>query len=150
MRINTKVVIDLKTDKVIARQSFDHSGPVALAVAGTAITKVGEIAGRGGMLQFYTASINPGSIAAGAEEIETFAVTGVRAGDPVFVSAEDPDVNTLVTGAKVTANDVVSVWVNNNITVTTALDAGAFTINLMILKAHRRRITKGRGEIPAF
>jgi len=135
MRVNRKIVIDLLTDRVIERDSYDYRGPVAELVTGSTPVKYAEWQVKGGVMEVYQSTVNPGSIAAAAEELETFAITGARSGDIVVsAEAEDPDVNALINGAKVTATDVVTVWIMNNYGVTTAVDAGTATINITILK----------------
>jgi hypothetical protein len=103
-------------------------------MAGTAVTKKAEQQIKGGVLQFWTFSVDPASIAAAAQGIETVAIPGARAGDQTFVNARAPEANLIVAGSKVTADDVVSVYLDNNITVTTALDGGAIVYDLQILK----------------
>lgn len=132
--INTKVVIDIATDRVIEREGFEYEGPLAEAVAATAISKLGEIHGNGMRIEWWIFTIDPGSIAAGAQEIDTVAVPGARAGDPCWLNTRSPVVNLNNQGAKVTANDVVSIYLENNITVTTALDATAVICDLLIFK----------------
>lgn len=132
--INTRIVVDIATDRILSREGFEYEGPTAEAVAATAISKLWEAHGAGGKLEAWTFTLDPGSIAAAAQEIDTIAITGARAGDPCWVEFEAPDANVITGGAKVTANDVVSVYLSNNITVTTATDSAAKVGNLLILK----------------
>lgn len=132
--INTRVVVDIATDRILSREGFEYQGPTAEAVAATAISKTWESHGFGGKLEAWTFTVDPGSIAASAQELETIAIPGARAGDPCWVEFEAPDANINMGGAKVTANDVVTVYLTNNITVTTATDSAAKVGNLLILK----------------
>jgi hypothetical protein len=102
--------------------------------AASAISKLAEQQMAGGRLEIWKFTLDPGSIAAAAQEVDTIAVSGAKAGDPCFVSFEAPDANVLAAGAKVTADDVVSVYIDNNITVTTAVDGASMTGYLSILK----------------
>jgi len=131
--INTRVVVDIATDRVLSREGFDYDGPVAEAVTATAVTKVAENHQAGAKVEVYSFSIDPGSIAAFAQEIETMAITGARTGDPVFVSMEAPGASIAVQGAKVTATDVVSFYLANH-QATTAVDSGALVGYLKIYK----------------
>jgi len=131
--INTCVVLDIESGKVLKREGFNYDGPVAEAVTATAVTKLVETYNPGAKVEVYSFSIGPGSIAAFAQEIETMAVTGARTGDPVFVSMEAPGASIAVQGAKVTATDVVSFYLANH-QATTAVDSGALVGYLKIYK----------------
>ena len=103
--------------------------------AATAISKVGEAPSvHGGRLEFWKFTLDPGSIAAAAQEVDTVAIPGAKAGDPCFASCEVPEASLICGGAAVTADDVVSIYISNNITVTTAFDGGSKVWNLQILK----------------
>jgi len=131
--INTRVVLDIESGKVLKREGFNYDGPVAEAVTATAVTKLVESYSPGAKVEVYSFSIDPGSIAAFAQEIETMAVTGARTGDPCFVSMEAPGASIAVQGAKVTATDVVSFYLANH-QATTAVDSGALVGYLKIYK----------------
>jgi len=131
--INTKVVLDIESGAVLSREGFQYDGPVAEAVTATAVTKLVESYNPGAKVEIYSFSIDPGSIAAFAQEVETMAVTGARTGDPVFVSMEAPGASIAVQGAKVTATDVVSFYLANH-QATTAVDSGALVGYLKIYK----------------
>jgi len=103
-------------------------------MAGTSVTKKTELQMRGGLFQSWTFVLDAASIAAAAQGIETLTLPGARAGDQVWVNARAPEANLIAAGAKVTDNDVVSVYLDNNITVTTALDAASTTFDLFIIK----------------
>ena len=131
--INTCVVLDIESGKVLKREGFDYDGPCAEAVTATAVTKLVESHFPGAKMELYSLSIDPGSIAAFAQEIETVAVTGARTGDPCIVSVEAPGASIAVQGAKVTATDVVSFYLANH-QATTAVDSGALVGYLKIYK----------------
>lgn len=132
-RINTRVVLDIESGKVLKRESFNYDGPLAQAVTATAVTKLCEDFVPGAKCEVYSFSIDPGSIAAVAQEVETIAVTGARTGDPCWVSLEAPGASIAVQGAKVTATDVVSFYLANH-QATTAVDSGALVGYLKIYK----------------
>jgi len=131
--INTRVVLDIESGKVLSREGFDYDGPVAEAVTATAVTKLVESYSPGAKVEIYSFSIDPGSIAAFAQEVETMAITGARTGDPVIVSVEAPSASIAVQGAKVTATDVVSFYLANH-QATTAVDSGALVGYMKIYK----------------
>lgn len=131
--INTKIVLDIESDKVLYREGFEYDGPTAEAVTATAVTKLIEGHLPGAKLEVYSFSIDPGSIAAFAQEIETMSVTGARPGDPVVVNLEAIGASLAAQGAKVTANDVVSFYIGNH-QATTAVDSGALVGQLWIMK----------------
>lgn len=103
-------------------------------VAATAISKIGEMQGNGGRIEVWKFSLDPDSLAAAAQIIDTVAVPGARSGDPVFVNPEAIETQLVCQGAKVTADDVVSVYLYNGINATTAIDGGAKVYNLWIMK----------------
>ena len=131
--INTRVVVDIESGKILHREGFEYEGPTAEAVTATAVTKLVEAHFPGAKMEVYSFSIDPGSIAAFAQEIETMSVTGARAGDPCSVSLEAPVAGLNTQGAKVTANDVVSFYLENN-QASTAVDATAAIGYLTIFK----------------
>jgi len=97
-------------------------------------TKKGELHGvQGGWIEFGTIAIDPASVAADAQGIETTAVTGVAAGDSVFVNAQALPKMISVVGAKVTATDVVSIYVNNMYDATTEVNIGAIVVDVIIV-----------------
>jgi hypothetical protein len=110
-------------------------------MAGTSITKKAEFRGHGGVMQVWTTSINPASIAAAAQGIETVAIPGARAGDPCWANCEAVETQLHPVGAKVTANDVVSVYLNNGINATTAIDGAALTWTITIVKLTKAGMT---------
>lgn len=133
--INTRVVVDIATDMILFREGFEYEGPTAEAVTMTAVTKIAECANvAGGKLEIWQGTVDPGSIAAAAQEIETAAITGARAGDICWASLEAPVAGLNTQGAKITATDVMSVYLENNYGVTTAVDSAAVVVNMFVLK----------------
>lgn len=96
--------------------------------------KTGEIlnGAQGGWIELGTITVDPASIAAAAQGIETTAVTGVLAGDQVFVSARDLPLMAALVGAKVTATDVISFYFNNMYDATTASNIASTVVDVMI------------------
>lgn len=88
---------------------------------------------QGGWLEAGQFTLDPASIAASARGVSTVTIVGVRAGDMVFVQPELLEANVVVTGAKVTADDTVSVYINNTIDATTAVDSASLTYNILIV-----------------
>lgn len=103
-------------------------------VAATSISKLGEMQAYGGRLEFWILTIDPDSLAAAAQIIETVAIPGARAGDPTFVNPRAIETQLVCQGSKVTADDVVSVYLYNGINATTAIDGGSKVYDLMIFK----------------
>lgn len=100
-----------------------------------AYVKKGEIvdAVRGATIEFGQISIDAASVAAAAQGIEAVTVTGVKVGDMVFINEQAPVNRLAAVGAKVTADDEVSVYLDNLYDATTAVDQGAKTFDLMIV-----------------
>jgi len=88
---------------------------------------------KGGWIEIGTFTLNPASIAAAGKGSEAVAITGVKVGDMVIVQPEDLEAMAVVTGAKVTAADEVTVYINNVYDATTAVDGGSKTYNLLIV-----------------
>lgn len=89
---------------------------------------------QGGWTDFWQVSLNPTSIAAGARASFTIDVVGAKVGDLVFASPEGPLAAELsLAGAKVTAADVVTIYLDNNIDATTAIDDAATNFNIMVI-----------------
>lgn len=87
----------------------------------------------GGVVEFGTFTLDPASIAAAAKGTETVTIEGVKVGDIVFVNAQDLENRLVVTGAKVTAEDTVSVYLNNLYDATTAVNGGSLTYDVLIV-----------------
>lgn len=133
--INTLVVVDIATDRIVSREGFEYQGPIARAVTGSTPVKIAECPNvMGGKLEIWQSTVTTGGIAAATQEIETFAITGARALDQVWAAVEAPIANLNCQGAKVTATDVVSVYLGNNFGVTTALATSAPVVNIFVLK----------------
>jgi hypothetical protein len=103
-------------------------------MAGT-YTKKGQILDsvQGAWVEFGTISLDAASIAAAAQGIETTAITGLKVGDIVMVSCEAPVTKLIVAGAKATATDELSIYLNNSYDATTAIDQGAKTFAVVIV-----------------
>lgn len=97
-------------------------------------TKTGEIidASKGGWIEIGTITVDPASIAAAAQGIETTTVTGVLLGDQVFVDGRDMPSMAALVGSKVTATDTVSMYFNNMYDATTAKDIASLVFDVMI------------------
>jgi hypothetical protein len=87
---------------------------------------------QGAWIEFGTFSIDPAAINALSQGVETVTVDGAKVGDMVFVSPEAFDNKLAAVGAKVTAADTVSVYINN-IDDTNAVNGGAKTWNYIIV-----------------
>jgi hypothetical protein len=87
----------------------------------------------GGDVEFGTFTLDPASIAAASQGISTVTVTGAKVGDLVFVNAEALENRIAVVGAKVTATDTVSVYINNMFDSTTAVDGVSKTYSYMLV-----------------
>jgi len=133
--INTRISIDIESGKVLSREGFYYDGPLAEAVTGSTPVKIAEVPHcNGGKLEIWQSTVTTTGIAAATQEIETFAITGARTGDMCWATLEAPVVNLNMQGAKVTASDVVSVYLENNFGVTTALGTSAPVVNIFVLK----------------
>jgi len=133
--INTKVVLEIESGKVLSREGFLYDGPCAEAVTGSTPVKIAEVPHtNGGKLEIWQSTVTTGAIAAATQEIETFAITGARALDMCWAVLEAPIANLNCQGAKVTATDVVSVYLGNNFGVTTALATSAPVVDIFLLK----------------
>lgn len=103
-------------------------------MAATSVTQKMRIDdGKGGWVEFGTFVLDAASIAAGAQGVETAAITGVKVGDGVFLNARAMEDDSAVVGAKVTDADEVSIYINNMIDATTAVDLGSLTFDYMIV-----------------
>ena len=97
------------------------------------MARSGNIQALGGNIEFGTFSLNPASIAAASQGVETVTITGAKTGDLIFVSPEALENRVACVGAKVTAADTVSVYLNNMYDATTAVDGGAKTYNYILV-----------------
>lgn len=88
---------------------------------------------QGAWLEFGTFTLDPASIAAASKGSEAVTIDGVAVGDMVIVQPEDLEVGVVVTGAKVTAEDTVTVYINNTYDASTAVNGGSKTYNIIIV-----------------
>jgi hypothetical protein len=86
----------------------------------------------GSNLEVGTFTLDPASIAAAAQGVSTVTVTGAKVGDLVFVNAEALDNRIVCAGAKVTATDTVSLYINNMFDATTAVDGASKTWSYLL------------------
>lgn len=87
----------------------------------------------GGWVEFGTFTLDAASIAAAAQGIETVTITGAKTGDLVFVNQEAGVTMLAVSGAKVTAADTVSIYLNNMYDATTAVDQTSKTFSYLLI-----------------
>lgn len=100
-----------------------------------AYTKKAEVVEsvKGAWLEFGTFTLDPASIAAGAQGIETVTISGVEVGDQVFVNPQALEQDIAVVGAKVTAADTVSLYINNPDAGGGAVNSASLTYDIMIV-----------------
>lgn len=102
-------------------------------MAASAITVKGSGNFFGGQLEFGTFVLDAASIAANAQGIETAAIT-CKTGDMVFVQPRAMATSAVCVGAKVTGANEVSVYLNNTIDATTAVDLGSLTFDYILIR----------------
>lgn len=102
-------------------------------MAATAITRKATLhdAMKGGWLEFGEFTLDPASINDNAQGVETAAITGAKVGDIVFAWPEALALGLMPVGAKVTAADEVSVYINNESG--GAIDGGSKTWKYMLV-----------------
>lgn len=88
---------------------------------------------KGAWIEFGTFSLDPASIAAAAQGTETATITGAKVGDLIFINVEAIETKISAVGAKVTATDTVTIYLNNTYDATTAVDGGAKTYSYMLV-----------------
>lgn len=88
---------------------------------------------QGGYIEFGSISVDPASVAANAQGIETTAITGTKVGDLVFVNMEAGPTSFVCTGGKITVDGTLSLYFNNTIDSSTAVNASAVTVDVMIV-----------------
>lgn len=93
----------------------------------------GTLHAHGGNMEFGTFSLNPASVAAASQGANTVTIAGAKVGDMIFVQAEDLENRIAAVGAKVTATDTVTVYINNMYDATTAVDGVAKTYSYMLV-----------------
>lgn len=87
----------------------------------------------GAWIEFGTFTLDPASIAAAAQGVETVTITGAKTGDQVFVNCQAAPAMAIIAGAKVTATDTVSVYLNNAYDATTAVDITSKTFDYILI-----------------
>lgn len=87
----------------------------------------------GAWIEFGTFTLDPASIAAAAQGVETVSITGLATGDQSFVNAQAPEAMLVIAGSKVTATDTLTVYLNNAYDATTAVNGGSLTYDVMIV-----------------
>jgi hypothetical protein len=92
----------------------------------------------GAAVEVGTISLNPGSIAAASQGTVTGTITGAKQGDQIFMTAEGLDNKLAFAGAKITADDTVTVYLNNVIDSTTAVDGASLTWDYLLVKSAAR------------
>ncbi len=100
-----------------------------------AYTKTAEILEgvRGAWIEIGTFTLDPASIAANSQGIETVTIAGLAVGDQCFVNPQAMATSMVCVGCKVTATDTLSVYLNNTIDATTAVDGAVKTYDVMII-----------------
>ena len=86
----------------------------------------------GGNIEIGSLSLNPASIADNAQGITTGTIEGAEVGDIVFVNPEAMALGVAFVGAKITAEDTVSVYINNESG--GAIDLAAMTFDYLLFK----------------
>lgn len=99
------------------------------------MSKLGEIrdAVRGAWIEFGNFTLDPASIAAASQGVETVTITGAKTGDLIFVNPEAIENRLIPAGAKVTATDTVSIYLNNAYDATTAVNGGSKTWTYVLI-----------------
>ncbi len=97
-----------------------------------AVLNKGSVDAKGALIEFGTFTLDAASIAAAAQGVETVTITGAKVGDPVFVNARALGNRAAVVGAKVTAADTVSVYINNLYDATTAVNLADTTFDYIL------------------
>jgi hypothetical protein len=88
---------------------------------------------QGAWLEFGTFTLDPASIAAASQGTTTVTIDGATSGDLIFISPEGLDNKLAPAGAKVTAADTVTVYLNNVIDSTTAVDGASKTWSYILV-----------------
>lgn len=100
-----------------------------------AYTKKGEIRDgvKGAWVEFGTFTLDPASVAATAQGVETVTISGLAVGDQAFINPQALEAMFAAVGCKVTATDTLSVYLNNMYDATTAVNGGSKTYDVMIV-----------------
>lgn len=86
---------------------------------------------KGGLVEFGTFTLDPASLAAGAEAESTVTITGAKVGDLIFVNPRSLDADLFAKGARVSAADTVSVALGNE--GSGATDGGSATWGYLLI-----------------
>jgi hypothetical protein len=87
----------------------------------------------GADVEFGTFTFDMASVAAAAQGAQTVTVTGAKVGDLIFVNTEAAVATGVLAGAKVTATDTVTLYLNALRDTTTAFDAGSLTYSYLLV-----------------
>lgn len=99
-----------------------------------AYTKTAELSNvKGAWIEIGTITLDPASIAANAQGIETVTIAGLAVGDQVFINPQAMATSMVCVGCKVTATDTLSVYLNNTIDSVTAVDGTVKTYDVLIV-----------------
>ena len=99
-----------------------------------AYTKTAELDNvRGAWIELGTFTLDPASIAANAQGIETVTIAGLAVGDQCFINPQAMATSMVCVGCKVTGTDELSVYLNNTIDATTAVNGGSLTYDIIIV-----------------
>lgn len=100
-----------------------------------AYVKKGEIRDgvSGAWIEFGQFTKDPASIAAAAQGIETETITGANTGDMVFVNMQAGPLMSIMCGAKITAADTISIYLNNAYDSSTAVDIGSKVFDVVLI-----------------
>lgn len=99
----------------------------------TAITPKGTSDFKGGSFEFGTFVLDAASIAAAEQGVETAAIT-CSVGDIVFVNARAMGTTLAIVGASVTDTNEVSIYINNTIDSTTAVNPASLTFDYLLIR----------------
>ena len=93
---------------------------------------VGIIKGNIQSINYVTATVDLGSVAANTSEEETFTLTGVRVGDFISVQKENLTAGIILGSARCETNDVVTVEVIN--ATGDAVNAASATMKVLVIR----------------
>lgn len=103
-----------------------------------AYTKKGEQHNiQGGWWEIGIFTLDAASIAAASQGVETVTIEGIDVGDSSFINAQAPTNRIAIVGSKVTAQDTLTVYINNLYDATTAVNAAELTFDVMIFHKSR-------------
>jgi hypothetical protein len=102
------------------------------------MTQVATANFKGADVEVGTITLNPASINAASQGTVTGTITGAKQGDQIFMTPEALDNKLAFAGAKITADNTVTVYLNNVIDSTTAVDGASLTWDYMLVKSAAR------------